>query len=175
VERTESFLGELGSPRGPEPSDCLTRYLGDLELLGCRAVNLACALIEAVSRGRGSELIEEDSLTMSEPVMLTLDFLRAHYMERITWRNVAASLRRNPAYLARRFRRETGTTLRQHVSELRIRQAAEQLVNGDKVEGTMLSVGYRSKRTFYSHFRTTFGVTPGVYRMVCRERPRTRR
>jgi AraC-like DNA-binding protein len=102
---------------------------------------------------------------VSPTVRLTLEFLHDHYTERIAWRDVAASVRRNGAYLARRFRRETGATVRQYLSDLRVQRAAQLIAGGDKVEFVMLSVGYHSKRTFYAHFRTAFGVTPGVYRL----------
>jgi AraC-like DNA-binding protein len=171
VQRTESFLREVPHWRELDASAGLTGFLRDLEQLGCRDVNVAGALIEAVSRGDGAALIGPPRAPISSTVTRTLDFLRQHYMDRITWRYVAASLRRNPSYLARRFRHETGTTLRAHLGELRMRQAAEELASGEKVEVAMLSVGYHSKRAFYSHFRMTFGVTPGAYRRFCGNPP----
>jgi AraC-like DNA-binding protein len=157
VQLTESFFGELVQAHGTDSCDCMSRYLAALDELGCHDLRIVRQVAEAVASGGRLAVQAQDRHEISPSVRLALEFLHQHYTERITWRDVGASVRRNSAYLARRFRHETGTTLRQRLSELRLRRAAQLIGSGDKVEFVMLSVGYQSKRTFYAHFRTFFG------------------
>ena len=101
---------------------------------------------------------------LSPTVLAARDYLQRHYQERVTCRHVADAVCRHHSYIAARFRRETGKTIQRFVSELRISRAAELVLEGEKVEWSMLSVGYHSKRSFYKHFRSMIGTTPGVYR-----------
>lgn len=105
-------------------------------------------------------------LRCSPTITAAMTFLEQHYLEQLTCQDVARIVCRHQGYLAARFRRETGLTIRGYVTWLRIRRAAELVAAGDKIESVMLSVGYRSKRTFYTRFREVYGTTPGKYRQV---------
>ena len=101
---------------------------------------------------------------LSACVRETVEYLERHFDEHLTWRDVAAAVRRHHGYIATAFRRQTGMTMREYVRALRVGRAAELIRAGEKIDATMLVVGYRSKRTFYDDFRRRIGVTPGTYR-----------
>lgn len=100
----------------------------------------------------------------SERVRRILDTIERRYVEPLKIRSLARDVCRSPAHVASRFRRETGCTIHRYLTQVRMRHAAEMLQRGDKVEAVMLLVGYSSKKSFYSHFRSHTGQTPGGFR-----------
>lgn len=116
-----------------------------------------------------SPLLERRHARVSSAIASAVAFVEQHYLEQLTWGDVARSVYRHKGYLAARFRRETGLTMRDYVRLLRMQQAGRLVDAGEKIESVMLSVGYHSKRTFYARFREMYGVTPGEYRRVSRK------
>lgn len=82
----------------------------------------------------------------------------------MTARQIGLALDRHPAYIGAVFHRLTGTSLKAYLTRLRMERAAELIAQGDKIEAVAMVVGYRSKATFYRHFRQHFGMTPRSYR-----------
>jgi AraC-like DNA-binding protein len=100
----------------------------------------------------------------SERTRAILDIIERRYVEPLKINDLAAHVCRGRAHVASQFRRETGSTIHRYLTQVRMRHAAELLRVGEKVEAVMLLVGYRSKKSFYSHFRAHTGQTPGVFR-----------
>jgi AraC-like DNA-binding protein len=103
--------------------------------------------------------------TLAErPVDAAKQFIEAHYAERLTTSGIASTVGHERTYFATKFRKQTGQTLHRYVMAVRLRHAILRLREGEKVEAVMLSVGYRSKRSFYREFRAMTGVTPAAFR-----------
>jgi len=82
------------------------------------------------------------------------NFLRAHLADpALDVPRVAAGLGYNPDWLGRRFRRETGETLRQALAHLRVQRARELLRQRDL---PIAEVGTRCGFASASHFSRTF-------------------
>ena len=92
-----------------------------------------------------------------------LAVLEESYAERITLHTMSAVLNRRPAYLGHLFRRETGMTVRQWLTLVRLERAADMIRAGVKIEAIALFVGYHSKKNFYRQFRRRFATTPSAY------------
>jgi AraC-like DNA-binding protein len=90
--------------------------------------------------------------------------IERHYSQRLTLKSLADAVGRDRAYLAVLFRRATGQTVHGYVTAVRMRHAVRRLAEGEKVEAVIVSVGYRSKKSFYQCFRATTGLTPGKFR-----------
>ncbi|MCP3097274.1 AraC family transcriptional regulator [Myxococcus sp. K15C18031901] len=74
------------------------------------------------------------------------------------------------ATLARRFSAEVGTTPLEYLTQLRMREAAHQLKQGqDGLAAIASRVGYTSEFAFNRAFRRVMGVPPGEYRRKVRE------
>jgi len=99
-----------------------------------------------------------------QPVEAAKAFIEAHYAERLTTSFIAQTVGRERTYLATLFRRATGQTLHGYLMAVRMRYAVARLLDGEKVESAMLSVGYRSKRSFYRDCRAMTGLTPAGVR-----------
>jgi two-component system, response regulator YesN len=92
-----------------------------------------------------------------------LERIEHSYAERITLHTMSAELNRQSAYLGHLFRKETGMTVRQWLTRVRLERAAALIRQGIKIEAVALIVGYRSKKNFYRQFRRHFATTPSAY------------
>jgi two-component system response regulator YesN len=93
------------------------------------------------------------------------------YADRITLSRLGAVLNRQSAYLGHLFRRETGMTVREWLTRVRLDRAATLIRAGMKIEAVALTVGYRSKKNFYRQFRRRFATTPSAYARGTMARP----
>jgi PAS domain S-box-containing protein len=93
-----------------------------------------------------------------------LEQIESEYAHVITLRTMSATIGRQPAYLGRLFHQEVGSSVREHLTRVRLEHAAGLIRDGVKIEAVALSVGYRSKKNFYQRFKTQFGTTPVRYR-----------
>lgn len=100
----------------------------------------------------------------SAPVREVLRRMHRSLDGRLTLKEISHDVSRQPEYLGWLFHRETGRTFHARLTTLRLRRAAQLIRRGEKIEAVVLLVGYRSKRSFYEHFRRLFDMTPGEYR-----------
>ncbi len=77
---------------------------------------------------------------------------------------LADGLAVSPRTLDRRFRRETGMSLKQWRLQLRLMQAIQLLNTGQSITAIALELGYSSPSPFIYMFREQFGVSPAQYR-----------
>jgi excisionase family DNA binding protein len=82
----------------------------------------------------------------------------------LTLDHVAAAIGCARSRVAATFKSDLGEAMHRYVARVRIRRAAELIVQGDKIEAAMLAVGYRSKKNFYHQFKRETGETPAAYR-----------
>ncbi|QJD84748.1 response regulator transcription factor [Cohnella herbarum] len=83
----------------------------------------------------------------------------------LTRDNIANSVYRNPAYLSRLFRKETGFSLSDYIAQLRIERAKRFLVDtNDKVSNIAESVGYVHFSYFAKLFKKMTSLSPQEYR-----------
>jgi transcriptional regulator GlxA family with amidase domain len=105
-------------------------------------------------------------LTHNVLVVRMLELIHSRFAEPVTLPVLGASLGRQSAYLGGLFHRELGVTVREYVTNLRLKHASELVRDGVKIDAVALLVGYRSKKNFYWRFKQFFGTTPGAYRKV---------
>ena len=102
-------------------------------------------------------------------VQRMLDVIEQSYAEPVTLQFLAAALGRQASYLGSVFRRETGLSVRQCLTQVRLQHAAALIRDGVKIEAVALLVGYRSKKNFYRQFKRQFKMTPFVYGLRLRD------
>ncbi|SFS51286.1 response regulator [Paenibacillus sp. BC26] len=92
-------------------------------------------------------------------------FIQEHVHTELTRDDIAAHVYRNPAYLSRLFRKETGVSLSDYMTELRIERAKHFLVEtNDKVSNIAEEVGYVHFSYFAKLFKKMTGLSPQDYR-----------
>ncbi|RED63057.1 response regulator transcription factor [Cohnella lupini] len=83
----------------------------------------------------------------------------------LTRDGIANSVYRNPAYLSRLFRKETGISLSDYITQLRIDHAKRYLIDtNDKVSNIAEGVGYIHFSYFAKLFKKVTGLSPQEYR-----------
>ena len=93
------------------------------------------------------------------------NYMEAEYMTGITVSELAARLGLDRSYFSGLFKRTEGRTPQRYLREVRMRQAAVQLLErGDTVTETAASVGYADVFAFSRTFKQHFGMPPSRYR-----------
>lgn len=106
----------------------------------------------------------------SPAVRRVLQIIHAEYTDpRLSLAMIAAKLGWSASTISRRFRAETGFTLREYVSRYRLHRAAEMMRKRCKVEHVAAMVGFASKSGFIRGCRRLFGVPPRG--LLAREAP----
>jgi YesN/AraC family two-component response regulator len=93
------------------------------------------------------------------------EFIREHYSKDLSIKDIAASVYLSPGYLSTIFKSETGTTVLDDLTKVRMEAARELLHNGEiKVTDIAQAVGYNNAQSFIRFFKKTYQMTPMEYR-----------
>jgi len=94
-----------------------------------------------------------------------LHMIRQEYKRDLQLEECAARLNFHPVYVSRVFKKETGYSFSDYLSQFRLRQAKDWLRNTDmKVADIAEQLNYQSSSTFIRYFRKMEGMTPGQFR-----------
>ena len=91
-------------------------------------------------------------------------YLSEHYAEKNTLEDVSRIFHVSSGKLKKDFQHITGMTVKQFLSEIRFRRAAEYLQEEKKISDIAEDTGFSSESHFIAAFREHFGITPNAYR-----------
>ena len=98
-------------------------------------------------------------------------FIRDHYAENITLTEIGAHVFLTPDYAAKIFRKETGGSLKQYLSDYRIEQAKKLLMSPDiQISNVANQVGFDNFSYFSTVFKQTAGLTPRDFHLNSKKR-----
>ncbi|RHP35673.1 response regulator transcription factor [Lachnotalea sp. AF33-28] len=127
----------------------------------------------AVSLTQTMQLLEETCLYLrsaagqkktSYEVRVVLDYIEAHYQEKLSLDFLAGYVNFSPSYLTRVFKKETGKTISDYVNEYKINKAAELLTCQDLlVKEAAGCIGIDDQYYFSKLFKKYKGETPSQY------------
>lgn len=108
----------------------------------------------------------ENHLTRnSELLHKTRQYVLRHIDQPIRTEDISRELGMNRTYLCSAFREETGMTLMQYVTQVKLDEAQRLLQVTDKsISEIAYYLGYSSQGYFQNVFKKVLGVTPGKYR-----------
>lgn len=92
-----------------------------------------------------------------------LDYLDTNFSENISIAQLSSDLFISRYYLMRIFKRETGKTIHEYLTEQRMRTAAGLIRNGFPIFDIIEVVGYSDYSLFYKNFCKYMGVSPKEY------------
>ncbi len=105
----------------------------------------------------------------SRPINRAKEYVEQHLSGKLNLEEVAEYLELSPNYFSSLFKRETGKTYLDYVTERKMEYAKKLLKNSsDTVEAIAMKVGYRDKRSFSSRFEAVVGLKPSKYRKMYR-------
>ena len=98
-------------------------------------------------------------------VSSVMDRIRSSYTQRMSLRTIAADFGVNASYLASCFKRETGVTVGEYITRLRLEYARTLLtVSTQEIAEISQTVGIQDHSYFTRLFREHYGVSPSAYR-----------
>lgn len=110
------------------------------------------------------EKIRHDN-SISSDIEEALRYIAQNFALPITLDEVAEQVSLTPTYFSRKFKKFTGTTFKEYMNHIRIRQAKQMLLTtDDTITQIALNCGFNSSNYFKDCFRQRNGVSPSVFR-----------
>ena len=110
-------------------------------------------------------LMRKASRSDDEILRRILAYVEENLSEPLTREEIAQKVHFHPAYLSRLFRKKTGMSLSEYISQIRIERAKELLSRSEqKVSFIMNHLGYYNLSHFTRTFKKMTGYTPQQYR-----------
>lgn len=117
-------------------------------------------------------LLEQNSNSSSERGQLSvaLDFMKKNYEKNLTVADVAKAVYLSPNYLSRIFRRETGSTFKETLNQIRV-ENAKRLLKDSSLRHYEIAemIGYSDYKKFSEYFHKYTGCSAKEYRIKCSE------
>lgn len=154
IRAVANEIGEMASEAAVDERTLMTMSRDEV-VEWFRAEMLAITLRAPRPIGARSRLVED-----------AVQFIHEHYAESVTTAVIAAALGQSKRHVVTIFRRQTGQTIHEYLTYVRLRHGLELLKQGYKIEAVSLMVGYRSRKNFYRHFKAFLGMTPHTYKLT---------
>jgi two-component system, response regulator YesN len=99
------------------------------------------------------------------PIQVAKDWIKSNLHENITIKKIAQQVYMNPNYFCDYFKNQTGETILDYVTTVRLEKAKELLEKTDlKIYDISLLVGYQDTKYFSRLFKQWIGQTPSQFR-----------
>ena len=107
----------------------------------------------------------------NKSVQEVLEYVNGNYQDSLTLGTFCEQKHYSVAYISRRFKQETGVTLREYVQNVRIKKSCELLEDSDlRVVEIARRVGYEDIKFFNQIFKRRMQISPREYRKICMNR-----
>ena len=101
----------------------------------------------------------------SHAIAKARDYIQQRYSDEISLEELGRISQLSPCYLIRSFRNRFGMPPHAYQLQIRLHRAKVDLERGMPITAIALKHGFYDQSHFHRHFRRTFGVTPGAYRV----------
>jgi len=108
---------------------------------------------------------KERRLQNEGPIMGAKAWISQHLNSELTVKSIADRIHMNPTYFCKYFKTQTGETVLDYITRLRMEQAKLLLANrNSKLQDICEEIGYKDVKYFSKLFKQWAGVTPSLYR-----------
>jgi YesN/AraC family two-component response regulator len=124
---------------------------------------MRCRALLMLILHRLSEIIiyEVDKSTEDFRINKTTSFIAMNYSDKLTVKGLAELVRLNEVYFGSLFKKQTGKTVHQYITQIRVRNAENLLQSGNyKVQEVAEMCGFSDVFHFYNSFRSIRGFAP---------------
>ncbi|WP_373238436.1 response regulator [Cohnella sp. REN36] len=130
--------------------------------LSCDTIaDVAQALMEEVKNSSRFRNASESNAIVAE----SLAFIHKNYHQEMQLQTIADAVYVNSSYLSRLFHKETGETVTEAITKIRMEKARELLAKSEiKTQEIATMVGFDNPSYFSATFKKRFGLTPKAYR-----------
>lgn len=127
---------------------------------------LICVLEETEKKLGGKQEKEKDSGKIPNLfVQKAVDYIKLNYSEKISIKEIADQLYLSPNYLSELFKKHTGKTISEYLTDYRLEKACQLLDHAEYRVGDVSGmVGIHDGRYFSNMFKKKYGMTPTEYR-----------
>lgn len=127
-----------------------------------KEVNEWCeSLIEELYNG----YLKSDAFIEYEFSERILMFIHNNYQKPISLQEISDNIYANPSYMCRRFKKETGMTIMEYLTNFRLMIANELLISTNiRINKIGTAVGYTNQEVFLKAFKKKYGLTCSQYR-----------
>ncbi|MDF2836388.1 MAG: AraC family transcriptional regulator [Paenibacillus sp.] len=113
----------------------------------------------------GCRLILSDRQNESQKVIRkALEFIHEHLGDDLSIDRCARAVSLSGGYFANLFKKETGTTFNQYVTQERLEKAKKMLIQNVPVQDIAIELGYEHRRYFSDVFKKHTGMTPSEFK-----------
>jgi AraC-like DNA-binding protein len=170
----------------PVPRRVMIAHQKLLALIDCgdaarlEAEETASELVEATLTGPlriGQELcVPNGSRRQRDIVFAIAEYIQQRFAEPIRLADLSRHVGLSSFHLCRLFRYYMRRRCHEHLTAFRLQVAAEQLAQSDRpITAIAMGCGFSSHSHFADHFRRVVGMSPSVFRLVCRRQDPARR
>lgn len=107
------------------------------------------------------------SMMQSRPIRQIYAYIQEHYAEDVSLEVLAGAVGLSPVYFSALFKKETGTNIKEYITDYRIAKAKELLKNGGmNISEVAYATGFADVRYFSKLFKKVVGVKPTEYRKI---------
>ena len=103
------------------------------------------------------------SVALSKTTKRVIDYLKAHYQEKITVSQLSEMFGSGAAHLSAVFKKEIGMSIHTYLTEYRVMRSAEYLKD-HSIADTCYLCGFYDSSHFIAAFKKRFNCTPAVYK-----------
>lgn len=194
VQRVGNCLLKLNFQEAKKATDALFARVvaptGSLEVLHVALVGMLRVLAQYLPIDEKKELIQLNHLENRKDILEQLfrhideieqkadgmtpaklhvenakEYIRKHYMQQISLKDVAVYLSLSQNYLSKIFYRETGRHITDYITDIKIAHACELLkTTADPVSLIADNLGFGDQAYFAKRFKSNMGLSPNAYR-----------
>ncbi|MCM8532967.1 MAG: AraC family transcriptional regulator, partial [Lentisphaeraceae bacterium] len=135
-----------------------TKHVGYSEILRANLITIVTFLYRAV--------LSRDASSTNDKGMIIkglVDYLERNFVNDISVEDLAEMSKLSVRSLSRHFKEQTGKTIVQKITELRIHYACERLKETKQITFSAFDAGFNDISFFYRVFKKHVGVTPKQY------------
>ncbi len=124
--------------------------------------------VAQIFKNRGTKQVGAGPAALRQRKQLVFDtqaYLSQKYFEKLSLQEMATELDASPFHLCRIFKSDTGLTIHDYITRIRLRVAIENIQNGTRdLTRLALDLGFSSHSHFTAAFRKAFRLTPSQWR-----------